>query len=88
MSTRAIRLLAAVAGIAAVAVLAGCSSTSKSAIRWSPAPRMSNLGQTHDEFRNTFAVTWNENWRMAGEDMARTFFYDRQSRLSVYPVPR
>ena len=88
MSKRAIRFIATVGCIAAVSALTACSGTSKSSLRWDPAPNMSTLGQTHDDFRNSFAVTWNEYWRMAGEDMARTFFYDRQSRLSLYPVPR
>ena len=88
MSKRAIRLVATAGSIAVISALSACSSTSTSALRWNPAPNMSSLGQTQDDFRNSFTVTWNENWRMAGEDMARTFFYDRQSRLSVYPIPR
>jgi len=73
--------------------MAGCvwGDASENAARWirlRPAPEMYTLSLRKTDYKNDYAILWNEDVRMMREDFQRFWYLDRQSRLSLYPVPR
>ena len=73
--------------------LGGClwGDASENAARWirmDPAPEMYTLSLRKTDYKNDYAIMMNEDMRMMREDFQRFWHLDRQSRLSIYPIPR
>jgi len=92
ISTRARRyaLLTLAAGVAMSGVACAGPSGEREArkLRYNLTPEMYTLDQRPADVRNTLAIVRNENTRMIRGDLSRTFYTDRQSRLTREPVPR
>ncbi|MEM9064978.1 MAG: hypothetical protein AAGB51_05755 [Planctomycetota bacterium] len=73
--------------------LGACSGTPDSferaaQIRANPTPDLATMALREVQLKNELAVTFDENIRMAREDLRRLLLLDRQSRLTRFPVPR
>lgn len=79
-----------VLGLAAVASLAACSTTSADpmTIRADPTPELMTLYERPSDVANNLAIMVNENRRMFWEDLGRALYWDRPSRLTPEPMPR
>lgn len=79
----------AVCGVV-VLIAGGCSSRSAdiNAIRLNPSPEVMTLHERPTDVRNTITVMWDENIRMANEDLGRFWYWNRPSRLTLEPIPR
>lgn len=90
MNRRSHRAIAIPATLSALALLGavGCSSSNPvHALRTNPTPEVRTLADTSDEVQNKLWLTQNMNVREFWEDAARTFYLDRPTRLSPYPIP-
>jgi len=95
VSNRNIRIrrtvVLSLAGLALV-VLAGCQSpvspwSRDGRIRANLTPELNTLDQTDIDVKNQSALMWNENLRMARDDLLKVFYLDRPSRLTQLPMP-
>ncbi len=89
------RTVAALALAAAAAASIGCSSSNAprhagdiDAIRANPSPAMHTLAGRKTDAYNRRTVTVDSNLRMFTEDWERAMFFDRPSRLTMYPATR
>jgi len=74
---------------AAPLLLAGCSQPdpmSFEALSADITPELATLTQRQLDIDRTWALSYNENLRMANEDMVRIWFGDEPSPLSPYPT--
>lgn len=83
MVRRSIRI-AALASCSLIALsLVGCGG-----VRSNLTPELKTMSQRPADTSNAWALTRNENWRMASEDARRVFLMDRSSRLTPYATGR
>jgi hypothetical protein len=90
------RTVAALALAAAAACSIGCSSSSNmprhagdiDSIRSNPSPAMHTLAGRKTDAYNRRTVAVDSNLRMFTEDWERAMFFDRPSRLTMYPATR
>lgn len=91
MSTR-ITLVCTLTAAAALALLSGCSSNTAagrdSKVRSNLTPELATLSQRPIEVDNRQTLTFDENLRMANEDLIHMWLLDRPSRLNRARVPR
>jgi hypothetical protein len=93
---RTTRRTVAALALAAAACSIGCSSSSNAprhagdidAIRANPSPAMHTLAERKTDAYNRRTVTVDTNLRMFTEDWERVMFFDRPSRLTMYPATR
>lgn len=57
-------------------------------IRNNLTPELQTLYQRPVDVENAKAIAFNENGRMFWQDLSRTFYTDRPSRLTREPIPR
>ena len=83
------RAAAVSAALVAGALATGCSNRSAdiNAIRMNPSPEVMTLNERPTDVRNAITIMWDENIRMANEDLGRFFFFNRPSRLTPEPIP-
>ena len=76
-------------GLVAGALASGCSSRSAdiTSIRMNPSPEVMTLHERPTDVRNAITLMWDENIRMANEDLGRFFLFSRPSRLTLEPIP-
>ncbi|MFG0257858.1 MAG: hypothetical protein ACF8GE_08160 [Phycisphaerales bacterium JB043] len=88
MKRRAIALCAITAATASI-TLVGCGSTSTrlGAIRSNPAPELHRLALTHNEAKNSHAITRSTNIRNFRSTLTRALYLDRPTRLTPAPIP-
>ena len=70
-------------------LLAGCSKPdpmSFEALSANITPEMANLTQRQVDIDRTWALSYNENLRMASDDLVRMWFGGEPSQLSPYPT--
>ena len=81
------RLLALTALSLTALVFAGCASdTSYGAISKDLTPELMGSGERAIDVDRHYAVTKNNNLRMASDDLMRVWYLDHPSRLSPYPI--
>jgi hypothetical protein len=81
--------LTAIAMIAAITLVGGCSSdqiTAKS-VRKDMSPELVSLAHQSEQRRNMHARTHDTNKRQIWDDLDRILLLDRPTRLSEYPIP-
>jgi hypothetical protein len=85
-------VLCSLAAAGALALLGGCYSNTAAGrdakVRANLTPELQTLSQRPIEVDNRETLTIDENLRMANEDLARMWFFDRPSRLARPRVPR
>ncbi|HYE02091.1 MAG TPA: hypothetical protein VD963_02530 [Phycisphaerales bacterium] len=77
--------------LAAMPLLGGCyywSNERDAQYRANPTPELITLYQRRVDVRNALTVTFDENLRMARQDLGRAFYTDRPSRLTREPIPQ
>jgi hypothetical protein len=86
------RTIAAACGLVSALALTGCSSSGPSgrdaAVRANPTPELQTLQQRPIEVDNAMTLTFDENLRMAWQDLGRMWLTDRPSRLTRERIPR
>lgn len=91
--SRVIATAALSATALSVALAGGCAANNEvtyagdvGAIRANPSPMMGDLHRSEHAIRNDLTVMSDENLRMMREDVGRTLYLDRPSRLTPAPV--
>ncbi len=76
--------------IGSTAVLAACNPHAQRAreYRRNPSPVETTLYEREADVKNALTITFDENLRMAKQDLGRVFYTDRPSRLTREPIPR
>lgn len=89
MKLRVTRGVVVSAALIAGAMATGCSTRSAdiNAIRMNPSPEVMTLFERPTDVRNAITLMWDENLRMANQDLGRVFFFNKPSRLTPEPIP-
>jgi hypothetical protein len=72
------------------ALLSACNPHAQRAraYRRNPSPEVTTLYERDADVKNALSITFDENLRMAKQDLGRFFYTDRPSRLTREPIPR
>lgn len=91
MRTR--RVIGVLVTVGAALAFGGCQSQTvserlASEYQMNPSPELDTLHERPIDISNRMAITTDENLRMLNADLGRVFLFERQSRLSPFPITR
>lgn len=85
--SRRVTFALSMSAAAVLLVAGGCQNSKARDIRMNPTPELDTLAQREVDIDNALTVTFDENLRMAKQDLGRAFYTDRPSRLTRESIP-
>ncbi|MEM9416222.1 MAG: hypothetical protein AAGA29_12215 [Planctomycetota bacterium] len=84
---RAARFFVLGLGLFAATLLTGCNTITSADIRSDPTPELYAQALSGEEYKNDRAIHRHHAWRTMHDDIARLFFFDKNTQLTPLPTP-